>query len=151
MPNINTSVDDLLLKSDRRFDFTTGSNKPVPLTTDPVVADLNDSNRSKVYAESFGDKATDPVELDHELVQRTVYKMGYEGLYPPTEKKLLHLYRRYLAHVITQCLSGRKRGYDVLNQTLSSCLVAIALRLEFNYSRMIFRDMHTNIKGKRKE
>ncbi|KAL8229696.1 hypothetical protein R6Q57_014596 [Mikania cordata] len=29
MSNINTSVDELLLKLDRRFEFTTGSNKPV--------------------------------------------------------------------------------------------------------------------------
>ncbi|KAL8202123.1 hypothetical protein R6Q57_011270 [Mikania cordata] len=49
MPNINTSADDLLLKSDRRFDFTTGSNKPVPITADLVVTDLNVSNSSKVH------------------------------------------------------------------------------------------------------
>ncbi|KAL8249527.1 hypothetical protein R6Q59_006395 [Mikania micrantha] len=52
----------------------------------------------------FGDKATDPVELDHDLVHRTVYQMGHE-----------------------------------------------ALGMDFNYSKMIFRDMHANIKGKRKE
>ncbi|KAD6796235.1 hypothetical protein E3N88_07131 [Mikania micrantha] len=40
----------------------------------------------------FGDKETDPVELDQDLVQRTVYQMGHEGVYPPTEKKLLHSY-----------------------------------------------------------
>ncbi|KAL8228375.1 hypothetical protein R6Q57_015959 [Mikania cordata] len=52
MPNINTSVHDLLLKSDRRFDFTVGSNKPMHLTADPVVTYLDDSNSSKVCAES---------------------------------------------------------------------------------------------------
>ena len=36
----------------------------------------------------FGDKADDPVELDQELVNRTLYQMGHEGAYPPTEKKL---------------------------------------------------------------
>ncbi|KAD1105208.1 hypothetical protein E3N88_43299 [Mikania micrantha] len=40
----------------------------------------------------FGDKADDPVELNQELVNRTVYQMGHEGAYPPTEKKLLHPY-----------------------------------------------------------
>ncbi|KAL8214088.1 hypothetical protein R6Q57_003537 [Mikania cordata] len=49
---------------------------------------------------------------------------------------------RYLAHVVTQCLSGRKRRYDVLNQILSSCLVALALGVDFNFSKMIFLDMH---------
>ncbi|KAL8244166.1 hypothetical protein R6Q59_010424 [Mikania micrantha] len=99
----------------------------------------------------FGDKATDPVELDHDLVNRIMYQMGHEGVYPPTEKKLLLPYWRYLAHVVTQCLSGRKGGYDVLNQTLSSCLVALALGVDFNFSKIIFQDMHANIKGKRKE
>ncbi|KAL8199675.1 hypothetical protein R6Q57_013243 [Mikania cordata] len=97
----------------------------------------------------FGDKATDPVELDHDLVQRTVYQMVHEGVYPPIEMKFLHPYWRYLAHIVIQCLSGRKGGYDVLNQTLSSCMVALALGVDFNFSKMIFRDMHANIKGKR--
>ncbi|KAL8197803.1 hypothetical protein R6Q57_024177 [Mikania cordata] len=43
----------------------------------------------------FGDKESDPVELDQELINRTVYQMGHEGAYPPTEKKLLHPYWRY--------------------------------------------------------
>ncbi|KAD7116835.1 hypothetical protein E3N88_04103 [Mikania micrantha] len=30
----------------------------------------------------FGDKATDPVELDQELVNMTVYQMGHEGWNP---------------------------------------------------------------------
>ncbi|KAL8209228.1 hypothetical protein R6Q57_008640 [Mikania cordata] len=99
----------------------------------------------------FGDKAADPVELYQELVNRTVYQMGHEGAYPLTEKKLLHPYWRYLAHIVTQCLSGRKGGYDVLNQTLSSCLVVLALGVDFNFSKMTFLDMHANIKGRRKE
>ncbi|KAL8223139.1 hypothetical protein R6Q57_020538 [Mikania cordata] len=85
------------------------------------------------------------------ITEQIIRENGTQGAYTPTEKKLLHPYWRYLAHVVTQCLSGRKRGYDVLNQTLSSCLVALALGMDFNYSGMIFRDMHANIKGKRKE
>ncbi|KAL8211303.1 hypothetical protein R6Q57_005740 [Mikania cordata] len=99
----------------------------------------------------FGGKPEDPVEIEQGMVNRTVYQMGHEGAYPPTEKKLLHPYWRYLAHIVTQCLSGRKGGYDILNQTLSSCLVALALGMDFNYSKMIFRDMHANITRKRKE
>ncbi|KAL8257479.1 hypothetical protein R6Q59_029520 [Mikania micrantha] len=99
----------------------------------------------------FGDRDTDPIDLDQELIQSTVFRMGHEGFYPPTKKKLLHPYWRYLAHIVTQCLSGRKGEYNVLNQTLGSCMVAITLGLDFNYSRMIFQDMHANIKGKRYE
>ncbi|KAL8260995.1 hypothetical protein R6Q59_025044 [Mikania micrantha] len=99
----------------------------------------------------FRDKATDPIELDQGHVNIIVYQMGHEGAYPQTEKKLLHHFWRHLAHVVTQCLSGRKGGYDVLNQTFSSCLVALALGVDLNFSKMIFLDMHANIKGKRKE
>ncbi|KAL8205676.1 hypothetical protein R6Q57_009227 [Mikania cordata] len=99
----------------------------------------------------FEDKDSDPIELDQELIQSTIFRMRHEDLYPPTEKKLLHPYWRSLAHIVTQCLSRRKGGYDILNQTLSSCMVAIILGQDFNFSKMIFRDMYANIKGKRKE
>ncbi|KAL8233772.1 hypothetical protein R6Q59_019872 [Mikania micrantha] len=49
----------------------------------------------------FGGKDSDPAELDQELIQSTILRMRYEGSYPPTEKKLLHPYWIYLAHVVT--------------------------------------------------
>ncbi|KAL8205557.1 hypothetical protein R6Q57_009108 [Mikania cordata] len=45
-------VDDKRNESGRRFDFTPGSSKPVPLTAAPIVTDLNGSNSSKVCVES---------------------------------------------------------------------------------------------------
>ncbi|KAL8209149.1 hypothetical protein R6Q57_008561 [Mikania cordata] len=51
MPKINKSVDDLLLKSDRKFELTTGSNKPVSLTTDPVLTNLDGSDNPEVCVE----------------------------------------------------------------------------------------------------
>ncbi|KAL8232360.1 hypothetical protein R6Q57_002138 [Mikania cordata] len=101
------------------------------------------------YIQSFWNTISEHTDANGTV--SLIGKMGDEGVYPPTEKKLLHPYWRYLAHVVTQCLSGRKGGYDVLNQTLSSCMVALALGVDFNFSRMIFLDMHANIKGKRKE
>ncbi|KAL8226040.1 hypothetical protein R6Q57_018597, partial [Mikania cordata] len=44
MPKINKSVDELLLKSDRRFEFTNGSSKLASLTADHVLTDLNSSD-----------------------------------------------------------------------------------------------------------
>ncbi|KAL8214043.1 hypothetical protein R6Q57_003492 [Mikania cordata] len=44
MPKINKFVDYLLLKSNRRCEFTAGSSKPVPLTANPVLTDLNNSD-----------------------------------------------------------------------------------------------------------
>ncbi|KAL8228442.1 hypothetical protein R6Q57_016026 [Mikania cordata] len=55
VPNINTSVDELLLKSHRRCDFTIGSCKPVSLTADSVETDINISDDFEVCADSLND------------------------------------------------------------------------------------------------
>ncbi|KAL8217995.1 hypothetical protein R6Q57_021368 [Mikania cordata] len=51
------------------FEFTTGSNKPVPLTEDPIVTELNDSNSSEVCAESVSVSESDPSPLTEQLTQ----------------------------------------------------------------------------------
>ncbi|KAF5782870.1 hypothetical protein HanRHA438_Chr11g0514031 [Helianthus annuus] len=62
----------------------------------------------------FGDAADDPVEHAKEKVMEVLGKMSYEGSYPPTTKKLLHPYWRFLAHVYLVCISGNKSGIDTL-------------------------------------
>ncbi|KAL8205540.1 hypothetical protein R6Q57_009091 [Mikania cordata] len=99
----------------------------------------------------FGDKATHPIEIDRQTIESALVRMGYEGSFPPTEKKLLHPYWRYLAHVLTQCLSGRKGGYDILNLSMTSCMVALTLGLEFNFSKMIYNELYDNFMGRKKE
>ncbi|KAL8200002.1 hypothetical protein R6Q57_011341 [Mikania cordata] len=53
LPKINKSVDDLLLKSDRMYEFTIGSEKTVSLTIDPILSDLNRSDDSEVCVEDL--------------------------------------------------------------------------------------------------
>ncbi|KAL8200378.1 hypothetical protein R6Q57_011717 [Mikania cordata] len=53
MPKIHTFVDDLLLKSDRRFDFNNGFDKPISLTADPIETSPNISDDSKICADSL--------------------------------------------------------------------------------------------------
>ncbi|KAL8205613.1 hypothetical protein R6Q57_009164 [Mikania cordata] len=48
MPKINNSVDDLLLKSDFRYELTTCSNKPASLTVYSILSYLNRSTDSEV-------------------------------------------------------------------------------------------------------
>ncbi|KAL8218004.1 hypothetical protein R6Q57_021377 [Mikania cordata] len=84
MPNINTSVDDLFLKSDRRFDFTNGSSKPVPLTTDPIETSPNISYDSHVCADSLN-------ETDHKFRGRiftktTIRFSVFESIYKTNKK-----------------------------------------------------------------
>ncbi|KAL8208943.1 hypothetical protein R6Q57_008355 [Mikania cordata] len=53
MPKINTSVDDLLLKSGRRHELNTSSRKLGSLIVNPILSDLNHSDDSEVCAEGL--------------------------------------------------------------------------------------------------
>ncbi|MFS7967192.1 hypothetical protein Hanom_Chr09g00782931 [Helianthus anomalus] len=52
-------------------------------------------------------------------------RMSYEGTYPPTAKKLLHPYWRFLPHVYLVCISGNKSGIDSLTIRQTSGVVAL--------------------------
>ena len=94
----------------------------------------------------FGDEAGDPTEYPKEKVKDVLSKMGYEGSYPPTVKKLLPPYWRMLAHVYLVCISGNKSGIDILTIKQSSALVSLIEGWKFNYSRCVFDDMMANVK-----
>ncbi|KAL8214193.1 hypothetical protein R6Q57_003642 [Mikania cordata] len=53
MPRINKSVDDLLSKLDLGHEFSTGSSKPVSLTIDHELKDMNCSDDSEICAEKL--------------------------------------------------------------------------------------------------
>ncbi|KAF5809750.1 hypothetical protein HanRHA438_Chr04g0171191 [Helianthus annuus] len=94
----------------------------------------------------FGDAANDPVDYTKEKVMDVLSKMSYEGSYPPTTKKLLHPYWRFLAHVYLVCISGNKSGIDTLTIRQTSGMVSLVEGWKFNYSRCVFDDMMANVK-----
>ncbi|KAJ0788963.1 hypothetical protein HanPI659440_Chr05g0198011 [Helianthus annuus] len=94
----------------------------------------------------FGDAVDDPVEHEKEKVIKVLDKVSYEGSYPPTTKKLLHPYWRFLAHVYLVCISGNKSGIDTLTIRQTSGVVSLFEGWKFNYSRCVFDDMMANIK-----
>ncbi|KAJ0479629.1 hypothetical protein HanOQP8_Chr13g0469531 [Helianthus annuus] len=94
----------------------------------------------------FGDAADDPVEHAKEKVVEVLHKMSYEGSYPPTTKKLLHPYWRFLAHVYLLCISRNKSGIDTLTIRQTSGLVSLVEGWKFNYSRCAFNDMMANVR-----
>ena len=70
--------------------------------------------REIVINESFirdtlliADQPNFPMEIGIADTQRILRRMSYEGTSPPTLKKLLHPYWRFLAHVFVSCVSGR--------------------------------------------
>ncbi|KAJ0788166.1 hypothetical protein HanPI659440_Chr05g0188501 [Helianthus annuus] len=74
-------------------------------------------------------------------------KMSYEGACPPpTIKKLLHPYWRFLAHIYLVCISGNKSGLDKLTLKQTSGVVSLVEGWKYNYSKSIFDDMLANVK-----
>ncbi|KAI3754595.1 hypothetical protein L1987_54382 [Smallanthus sonchifolius] len=99
----------------------------------------------------FGDLPAHPTKLNQKVVTPILTRMGYEGPYPPLYKKLLHPYWRYLAHVCMNCLSGRKGGFDEINTTISSVMVALTMSLDYNFSKMVFEEFKSNLEGGKKD
>ncbi|KAF5804874.1 hypothetical protein HanRHA438_Chr05g0212251 [Helianthus annuus] len=95
----------------------------------------------------FGDEDNDPVEYPKEKVMEVLVKMSYEGACPPpTIKKLLHPYWRFLAHIYLVCISGNKIGLDKLTLKQTSGVVSVVEGWKYNYSKSVFDDMMANLK-----
>ncbi|KAI3813950.1 hypothetical protein L1987_18686 [Smallanthus sonchifolius] len=99
----------------------------------------------------FGDEPAYPTKLAADTVTPILLRMGYEGNYPPVYKKLLHPYWRYLAHVCMNCFSGRKGGFNEINGTISSTMVALTMRWNYNFSKMVFEELKSNLKEDKKD
>ncbi|KAJ0779728.1 hypothetical protein HanPI659440_Chr06g0229731 [Helianthus annuus] len=95
----------------------------------------------------FGDAADDPIEYSKEKVIEVLVKMSYGGADPPpTIKKLLHPYWRFLAHIYLVCISGNKSGLDKLTLKQTSAVVSVVEGWNYNYSKSVFNDMFVNVK-----
>ncbi|KAM0018786.1 hypothetical protein Hdeb2414_s0026g00678131 [Helianthus debilis subsp. tardiflorus] len=94
----------------------------------------------------FGDAADDLGDYEKEKVVKVLEKMSYEGLYPPTTKKLLRSYGRFLAHVYLVCISGNKSGIDTLTIRQTSGVVSLVEGWKFSYSKFVFDNMMANVR-----
>ena len=77
--------------------------------------------------------------------------MGNEGVFPPTIKKLLPPYRRFLARVFMSCISSRRARADEISLLNTGAIATLAMGLEFNFSKFILNEMVGNVEGKKKE
>ncbi|MFS8034461.1 hypothetical protein Hanom_Chr17g01581391 [Helianthus anomalus] len=64
--------------------------------------------------------------------------MSYKGGYPTVPKKLFPPYWRSLVHFFPQCIAENKGGFDQLNKTQTSTIVALVNGWDFNFSAFIF-------------
>ncbi|KAJ0804560.1 hypothetical protein HanPI659440_Chr02g0039421 [Helianthus annuus] len=67
--------------------------------------------------------------------------MSYERGYPTVLKKLFPPYWRLLVHFVLQCIAENKGGWDQLNETQTSAVVALVNEWEYNFSAFIFDNM----------
>ena len=97
------------------------------------------------------DRPEFPSEISTTKILEVLQRMSYEGSFPPTTKKLLPPFWRFLVHTYVSCMSGRKGGTDEASFAATCGFVALTMDWEFNYSRFIFEEMLGNISGKKKD
>ncbi|KAM0061545.1 hypothetical protein Hdeb2414_s0004g00137351 [Helianthus debilis subsp. tardiflorus] len=89
----------------------------------------------------LGDQPHHPTLYDQSRVQAALRRMSYEGGYPTVLKKLFPPYWRLLVHFFFQCISENKGGWDQLNKTQTSAIVALVNGWDYNFSAFIFDNM----------
>lgn len=87
----------------------------------------------------FGDAPEFPTEFSADRVKEALEKMCYEGSYPPTIKKLLPPFWRFLAHTFVSCISGRKGGSDEISQTATSAFAVSCYGLGLQFFKICLR------------
>ncbi|KAJ0697030.1 hypothetical protein HanLR1_Chr10g0364121 [Helianthus annuus] len=61
-------------------------------------------------------------------------------------KAKLTLRYKFLLHVLIQCLSNRRSGYDMASNDLIGLMVALVLNKPFNISKYLFSNMKENLR-----
>ena len=80
-----------------------------------------------------------------------IIQIGYDGVFPPTIKKLLPSYWRFLFHMFVSCISGRRAGADEISLLNTGAIVALATGFDFNFSRYILNEMVRNVEVKKED
>ncbi|CAI9285741.1 unnamed protein product [Lactuca saligna] len=124
---------------------------------DPPPAHQEFKSMMRIYEQvirevlEFGDASAFPIEYSADQVKEVLEMMCYEGTYPPTIKKLLPPYWRFLTHSFVICISRRKGGFDEISQTVTSAIFALVMNWDYNFSKFVFEEMKSNLQGKKKD
>ncbi|CAI9270473.1 unnamed protein product [Lactuca saligna] len=98
----------------------------------------------------FGDRPEFPIEISATQIREVLERMGYEGTFPITLKKLLPPYWRFIAHKFVICISGGKGGADEISQSSTGSIISLIMYLNFNFSRFVLNEMTSNLQWKKK-
>lgn len=99
----------------------------------------------------FGDQPGFPTEIPVDQIKEVLERMRYEGTFPPTIKKLLPPYWRFLAHSFVICISGRKGGADEISLSYIGAIIALIMDFDFNFSKLILNETKSNIQWKKND
>ncbi|KAF5786291.1 hypothetical protein HanXRQr2_Chr10g0439091 [Helianthus annuus] len=99
----------------------------------------------------FGDQPDHPTLYDQARVQAALRRMGYEGGYPTVLKKLFPPYWRLLVHFFLQCIAENKGGWDQMNKTQTSAVVALVNEWDYNFSAFILDNMKRMLEDPKKK
>ncbi|KAJ0514197.1 hypothetical protein HanHA300_Chr10g0366851 [Helianthus annuus] len=96
----------------------------------------------------LGDDPEAPYSVPLKCQQGCLLRMKCTGdiLGKQLNKSSLPLRYKFLLHVLIQCLSNRRSGYDVANNDLVGLMVALILNKPFNISKYIFANMKENLR-----
>ncbi|MFS7953170.1 hypothetical protein Hanom_Chr07g00615421 [Helianthus anomalus] len=89
----------------------------------------------------LGNQPHHPTSYNQTRVLAALCRMSYEGSCPTVLKKLFPPYWRLLVHFFLQCIAENKGGFDQLNKTQTSAIVALVNEWEINFSAFIFDNM----------
>ncbi|CAI9265703.1 unnamed protein product [Lactuca saligna] len=91
------------------------------------------------------------MEIDVHQTEDVLDHMGYEGTFPPTIKKLLPPYWKYLAHVFVSCISGRRSGANEISLVNIGAIVALASGFEFKFSKFFLHELVLNTERNKRD
>ncbi|KAJ0854026.1 hypothetical protein HanRHA438_Chr14g0657961 [Helianthus annuus] len=111
------------------------AEKPVVITENTIRARLQ-----------LGDQPEDHTSIDLQCQRGLLMRLRYSDnvLANQINKKYMPLRYKFLLHILIQCLSNKRSGYDLSPIDLTGLFTALILNKLFNISRYIFDNLKEN-------
>ncbi|MFS7984015.1 hypothetical protein Hanom_Chr11g00981591 [Helianthus anomalus] len=96
---------------------------------------------------NFSDRPEDPTGYPERMVKGCFYRMGYTGHVNKRNFSKANLSRPYkfFMHFVIHAMGHQKGGYDVVVDYVMCMIAALTLNIPYNFSKLIFEQMKTNL------
>ncbi|KAI3667561.1 hypothetical protein L6452_42627 [Arctium lappa] len=97
------------------------------------------------------DDAAGITSIPNEDLFSNLSRMGYEGQLGGFKFSKAKFYTqwRFLVHTLMHCISKKTTGWSEFSSTIAYALVCLATSRKYNFSRMIFSDLVSNLGSKK--